>query len=85
MKKKPWSNITVRVLQACFSCKEFATRTKKKRNIACGNVSEKEGLCFLHFTFDSNKVNAIKSTAVIIKTKWHWMNLYSQIKKPIPK
>jgi len=50
---------------------------QKKRNIACGNVSEKEGLCFLHFTFDSNKVSAIKSTAVIIKTKWHWMNLYS--------
>ena len=70
------SNLTIRVLQACFSCKEFATRT---RNIACGNVRQKEGLCF-HFAFDCNKVRAIKSTVVIVKTKWHWMNPYSQTK-----
>lgn len=85
MKKKTLEQHYRASSSSLFQLQRICHQDKKKRNIACGNVSEKEGLCFLHFTFDSNKVNAIKSTAVIIKTKWHWMNLDSQIKKPIPK
>ena len=87
--KQPRSNITVRVLQACFSCKEFATRTEKKGILHAG-MSVKKKAC----VFFISRLIPTKSTAVIIKTKWHWMNLYSQIravfkgmtvKKPIPK
>lgn len=69
MKKNLGATLPCEFFKLVLVAKNLPPGQKKERNIACGNVSEKEGPCFLHFTFDSNKVNAIKSTAVIIKTK----------------